>query len=197
MRRFADEYLVDLNATRAAQRAGKKGTYDATRVWAYKTLQNVQVAEYVAAKMQERAGRVEVNQDYVVRNLVEVVERCLQRAPVMVRRGSQYVQLVDDEDRNVWQFDAKGANGALSMLGKHLGIFKERVEHSGSVAVTGPEVPPQVPLEEWAGVARLQQNLLHQNRVAMTEDALARMKTNGNGATNGNGKPHANGNGHG
>lgn len=144
--RFVDEYLVDLNATQAAIRAGyspKTAEQQGARL-----LGNAKVAEAITAGQAERSERVQIDQDYVVRNLTEVVERCMQRAPVMVRRGREIVQATDDDDNHVWQFDAKGANTALGLLGKHLGMFKERVEHTGelggpvAIAVTHRIVDP-------------------------------------------------------
>ena len=120
------EYLVDLNATQAAVRAGyseKTANEQGARL-----LANVSVANAVAEGQAERAQRTEISQDYVLNSLVEVTERCLQRRPVCGALGGQ----VTDEDGNsVWAFNAQGANKALELIGKHLGMFKERMEHSG------------------------------------------------------------------
>ena len=91
------------------------------------------VREAIEKAQAKRARRVEVTQDYVLSNLVEVVERTMQRAPVLDRKGEQ---VTDEEGRAVWTFDAKGANRALELLGKHLGIFtdKVRAEVSGRTA---------------------------------------------------------------
>lgn len=78
-----------------------------------------------AAAIVERAA---VTKEYITDALQEIVERCLQRAPVMVRQGREFVQAVDDEGRHVWQFDAKGANGALRMLGESIGMYKQVID---------------------------------------------------------------------
>ncbi len=127
--RFVEEYLCDLNATQAAIRAGysaKTANEQAARL-----LANVSVAQAIAERQSERGKRLEITQDYVVANLTEVVERCMQRAPVTVRRGREVVQLKDDEGRGVWRFDASGSIGALSKIGQHLGMFVEKHEHTG------------------------------------------------------------------
>jgi len=121
--RFVDEYLIDLNGTQAAIRAGysaKTAEQQATRL-----LRNAQISAAVEAGKAKRAKKVGVTAEYVIDNLREVTERCLQRAPVV---GPFGVQVVDDEGRGVWKFDAKGAIGALELLGKHLGLFVERVK---------------------------------------------------------------------
>lgn len=130
---FVREYLVDLNATQAAVRAGysertasRIGPQLLGKTWVREAIENAQA---------KRARRVEVTQDYVLSNLVEVVERTMQRAPVLDRKGEQ---VTDEEGRAVWTFDAKGANRALELLGKHLGIFTDKVK----AEVSGPDGGP-------------------------------------------------------
>lgn len=130
---FVREYLVDLNATQAAIRAGYSER-TASRIGP-QLLGKTWVREAIEKAQAKRARRVEVTQDYVLSNLVEVVERTMQRAPVMDRKGEQ---VTDEEGRAVWMFDAKGANRALELLGKHLGIFTDKVK----AEVSGPDGGP-------------------------------------------------------
>lgn len=130
---FVRQYLVDLNATQAAIRAGY------SMKTAYRQgadlLQKTSIREAIEKAQAKRAQRVEVTQDYVLSNLVEVVERTMQRAPVTNRKGEQ---ATDEEGRAVWTFDAKGANRALELLGKHLGIFTDKIR----AEVSGPDGGP-------------------------------------------------------
>jgi phage terminase small subunit len=145
--RFVELYIVSLNATQAY-----KDAYGCSEEAALRSgprlLGNVGVGRAIATAKAARAERTAVTQDYVLANLTEVVERCLQRAPVMVRQGREMVQLKDDEDRDVWQFDARGAVASLNLLGKHLAMFTDRQELSGpfggpvSVAVTHEIIDP-------------------------------------------------------
>lgn len=130
---FVRQYLVDLNATQAAVRAGYS-VKTAYRQGA-DLLQKTSIREAIEKAQAKRARRVEVTQDYVLSNLVEVVERTMQRAPVTDRKGEQ---VTDEEGRAVWTFDAKGANRALELLGKHLGIFTDKVR----AEVSGPDGGP-------------------------------------------------------
>jgi len=130
---FVRQYLVDLNATQAAVRAGYS-VKTAYRQGA-DLLQKTSIREAIEKAQAKRARRVEVTQDYVLSNLVEVVERTMQRAPVTDRKGEQ---VTDEEGRAVWTFDAKGANRALELLGKHLGIFADKVK----AEVSGPDGGP-------------------------------------------------------
>lgn len=130
---FVREYLVDLNATQAAIRAGYSER-TASRIGP-QLLGKTCVREAIEKAQAKRARRVEVTQDYVLSNLVEVVERTMQRVPVLDRKGEQ---VTDEEGRAVWTFDAKGANRALELLGKHLGIFTDKVK----AEVSGPDGGP-------------------------------------------------------
>lgn len=130
---FVRQYLVDLNATQAAIRAGYSER-TASRIGP-QLLGKTCVREAIEKAQAKRAQRVEVTQDYVLANLVEVVERTMQRAPVLDRKGEQ---VTDEEGRAVWTFDAKGANRALELLGKHLGIFTDKVK----AEVSGPDGGP-------------------------------------------------------
>lgn len=129
--RFVEEYLVDANATQAAVRAGYSER--TARQMGAENLSKPVVAAAIEDAQKKRSGRVEVTQDYVLQALTEVVERCLQRAPVMVRKGREIVQLTDAEGRHVWSFDARGVIGAAALLAKHTGGFTERHEHTGVV----------------------------------------------------------------
>lgn len=130
---FVRQYLVDLNATQAAIRAGY------SMKTAYRQgadlLQKTSIREAIEKAQAKRARRVEVTQDYVLSNLVEVVERTMQRAPVTDRKGEQ---VTDEEGRAVWTFDAKNANRALELLGKHLGIFTDKIR----AELSGPDGGP-------------------------------------------------------
>jgi phage terminase small subunit len=71
--RFADEFLVDLNASAAYQRAGYKSKGNAAEVSASQLLRNPKVAQYLAEKRAARVERVEITQDEVLRELRSVM----------------------------------------------------------------------------------------------------------------------------
>lgn len=123
---FVREYLIDLNGTQAAIRAGysaKTANEQAARL-----LANVSVASAVQAAMDARSERVEVTADYVLRNLTEVLERCMQRAPVMEGQGKDRAQAVDEDGKHIWEFNATAANKSIELLGRHLKMFTDKVE---------------------------------------------------------------------
>jgi len=133
--KFCLKYFETGNGLRSVLDAGYDQTDHAAGVTANRLLKNPLVQARLSQLRQKQEARTEISVDYVINNLKEVVERCMQRAPVMTRKGDQVVQLKDEEGRDVWRFDANGANGALQMLGKHLKMFTEKVEHSGKITL--------------------------------------------------------------
>lgn len=117
--RFVEEYLKDLNATQAAIRAGysEKTAYSIGD----EILKKPEIAAAIALAKQERSERVKVDQDWVLAQLVENVTRCMQAKPV-VRDG---------KETGVYSWEPTAANGALKLVGSHLGMFVERSELTG------------------------------------------------------------------
>ena len=124
-RKFVSEYLVDLNATQAAIRAGFSERTAGSM--AQKLVAKSHIQEAIKAAQAQREKRTLVTVDYVVSSLREVVERCLQKSPVTNAKGKQ---VQDEQGRDVWKFDSAGANRALELLGKHVNAFGERKEEA-------------------------------------------------------------------
>jgi phage terminase small subunit len=115
---FVKEYVVDLNATQAAIRAGydpTKARYTSCRLLAT----NVNIQAAIQKEKEKRNARVEISQDWVLKRLKIVAKRCLEEIPVTDREGNEI---------GSWKFEAAGANKALELLGKHLAMFTEKVE---------------------------------------------------------------------
>lgn len=130
--RFVQEYLIDLNATQAAIRAGYKHP-DMGRQLLTKT----HVQEAIEAAKAERAKRTELTTDYVLNGLRDVAERCRQAEPALDREGNPTGE---------YRFDSSGANRALELLGKHLGIFieKKQVDLAATINVFDAETRAQL-----------------------------------------------------
>lgn len=125
--KFCREYLVDLNATQAAIRAGYSAKTAA--VAASRLLINVNIQERIQTKQNKLAEKTEITQEYIVNNLKKVAERSMQAEPVLDKNG---------EETGEYQFNATGANKSLELLGKHLGLFSEKIDHnhSGEIKTT-------------------------------------------------------------
>lgn len=84
--RFADEYLIDLNATRAYKAAYPKVKDDnVASAAATRLLGNVKVKEYISERMAEREKRTEIKQDKVLQEL----------ANIAFSNGSVFAQVVE------------------------------------------------------------------------------------------------------
>ena len=124
-RRFVEAYLLDMNATHAAIRAGYSPKTARAIGAENLTKPNIQAA--VQEAQTERAKRVGIDQDYVLKRLHENAERAMQAAPVRDRNGNGTGEYI---------YQGNVANRALELLGKHLGMFTEKVEHSGARPLT-------------------------------------------------------------
>ena len=137
---FADEYLIDLNATRAYRKAYPSVKKDETAAQAgSRMLRNVKVAEYIAERMQARQERTEITQDKVLEEL----------AAIAFARATDYAEVKDDQviikdTSGLSENQIKAIAGIKQskfgielklndkeLLGRHLGMFKDRVEVSG------------------------------------------------------------------
>jgi phage terminase small subunit len=100
--RFVEEYLVDLNATQAAIRAGYTSNYANTN--AFKLLQNTAIMDLIEKRQAARARRTEITQDMVVRELALIAfSNAADYAHVVEKRATA---LVDGE--TIALFDENG-----------------------------------------------------------------------------------------
>lgn len=157
-RRFVEEYLVDLNATKAAIRAGysaKTAEFQASRL-----LRNVKVQEAIAERMKAREKRTEITQDRVLSELAKIAfgdKRALMEWGPRGVKLKDSATLTDEQAAQVSEVSESVTNAggtmklkthdkvkALELLGKHLGMFKDQVE------LTGKDGKPLIPtrLEE-------------------------------------------------
>jgi len=145
--RFVEEYLADLNATKAAIRAG----YSARTAGQIgeKLLKKVEIAAAVAEATKARSERTEITADRVLHELAAIA--FLDPAKVFTPTGE--VRALDDMDESVRRaiasvetFTSSDEDGvvnitkkvktndklrALELLGKHLQLWVERVKLGG------------------------------------------------------------------
>jgi len=122
---FCQEYLIDLNATAAAKRAGY--SEDSAYSIGSENLKKPEIAARIVELRAQLSERTHVTPEYVIQGIKETAERCLQRVPVMKwdYGEKKMVQEQDEEGKDVWTFDSNGANKAFELLGKHIGLFEK------------------------------------------------------------------------
>lgn len=116
--RFCQEYLIDLNGTQAAIRAGY--SENSAKEEASRQLTKANVQERIKVLQEQIALRLEISQDWVLKRFKDISDRCMTAEPVMMR----------DEDGNIvesgeYKFDSSGANKATEAIAKHLGFFEK------------------------------------------------------------------------
>ncbi len=164
---FVAEYLIDLNATQAAIRAGYSA--DTARQQGARLLTNVHIEQAIAEAQGERSARTEITADMVLKELAKIgfadmrkllkwtgnlprmdLDRAEETGEVEIS-AANFVRLFDSDELGD---DIVGAiseisqtkDGALKVklhdkqaalvnIGRHLGMFTTKIEHSGSVDV--------------------------------------------------------------
>lgn len=125
---FAQELAKGKTADEAYQLAG----YSANRGNASTLKAKQSVLDRVAELQTAIAERVEIDEAYVLSTIKDTVERCRQSKPVLDRKGDPVLTETPEGDVvPVHVFDAKSVLRGAELLGKHIGMFKERVEHTG------------------------------------------------------------------
>uniref|UniRef100_UPI003FEE3DAB terminase small subunit n=1 Tax=Lachnospira eligens TaxID=39485 RepID=UPI003FEE3DAB len=161
-KKFSDEYLIDLNATQAAIRAGysEKTAYSI----GIENLRKPEIKKYIEKRQKELSRSTDITQERVIKELAliafsnatdyaRVVEKKMKIEvngvlvdaldedgnPIMYRTVEPVLteELTDDQKR-VLAVIKKGRDGlevrpcskekALELLGRHLGMFKDKVE---------------------------------------------------------------------
>ena len=139
---FVEEYLIDLNATQAAIRAGysaKTAQEQASRL-----LSNVMVQGSIAKAMAERSKRTGINQDRVIQELARITfvnpQNVIDSEDASVREDATEDDLACIQSVKVKTMSGEKGSSverevrlndkmkALELLGKHLGMFKDKLE---------------------------------------------------------------------
>ncbi len=150
-KRFCDEYLIDLNATRAYKVAYKRCKSDLTaRTNGSKLLTNTNIQEYISKKQKQIEKRTEVTQDMVIKELAKIAFLDIRK---LYTDNGQLKNVADlDSDtagaisslETLEEYDGYGDDRekigdtqkvklldktkALELLGRHLGIFNDKLD---------------------------------------------------------------------
>lgn len=150
-KRFCEEYIIDFNATRAYKKAYPNCKKDETaKAAGSRLLTNVNVNTYIQELIEEARERNKITKDMVIEELRKLAFFDIRK--LYNENGAlKNIQELDDETaaaissiETYQEFDGYGADreyvgdtkkvktydkkGSLELLGKHLGLFKDKVE---------------------------------------------------------------------
>lgn len=138
-KRFCDEYLVDLNATQAAIRAGY--SEKTARVIGQENLLKPAIKEYIEKRLAEKEDALIAKQDEVMKYLTSVMRREKSEYIVVTvskeksfyapdENGTMRKNTIKEEIPQIVEIPAqlRDANKAAELIGKRYSMFKDKVE---------------------------------------------------------------------
>lgn len=141
-KRFIEEYLIDLNATQAAVRAGYSS--DTAYSIGQENLKKPEIKMRIDKAMAARSRRTGVNADRVIMELAKIAfvnaSNVIDPKTATIKEGAAEEDTAAIQSVKVKTFGEDGLEReikmadklkALELLGKHLGMFKDKVELSG------------------------------------------------------------------
>lgn len=158
-KRFCDEYLVDLNATQAAIRAGysRKTAYSI----GVENLKKPEIKKYIEKRMAEKEKELIADQNEVMKYLSAVMRREKTESVVVTlskekslyapdANGTMRKQTVKEDIPQIVEIPARlsDANKAAELLGKAYGIYTDKVDMDATEAVTIINDIPRVAQDE-------------------------------------------------
>ena len=138
---FCEEYLIDLNATQAAIRTGYSP--ETAGAIGNENLKKPEIRAYIDRAMAERSRRTGVNADRVVQELAKIAfvnaSDVIDPETATIREDALPEDTAAIQSVKVKTFGEDGLEReikmadklkALELLGKHMGMFKERISVS-------------------------------------------------------------------
>lgn len=142
-KRFCDEYLVDLNATQAAIRAGysKKTAYSI----GVENLKKPEIKKYIEQRMAEKEKDLIADQDEVLKYLTSVLRGESRSTEIVIEgigEGMSEARTIKKEPSE------KDKLKAAELLGKRYGLYTDKVDIDATEAVTIINDIPRVAQDE-------------------------------------------------
>lgn len=119
-KKFAEEYLIDLNSTQAAIRAGYKPgkNNSSAAVAGSRLVKKPEIVAYRRALIRERLQGKDLSRESIALKLLDVYDKCMEAVPVFEYDSTKKEWV----ETGVYKFDARGAAKVLEQLSKLLGF---------------------------------------------------------------------------
>ena len=127
--RFVEEYAIKHNATQAAVKAGYSARTAAQQ--GARLLKDAKVCAAVTVLDEKAARDCGLSVEWVLRGLRENFERAMQAVPVLDREG---------KPTGDYQYEGAVANRALELIGKHFGLFADRIRVEDLTALSDADL---------------------------------------------------------
>lgn len=122
---FADQYLVDRNATQAALRAGY--AVSSSRLIGHKLLNNKSVRDYIDVQLADISNEAHVSVQWALNRYKDISDRCMQAEPVLIFVDGEWIE------SGQYKFDGLAAKAATDSIVKILGGFEKDNEQSNKI----------------------------------------------------------------
>lgn len=146
---FVEEYLIDLNATQAAIRAGYSTT--SARQIADENMSKPYIKEAIEKALAERSRRTGINADRIVQELAKIAflnpTDVINMDEATVKGeanrddtaaiASVKVKKIPTDDGDITEREVKTYDKikALELLGKHIGLFSDKLKVEGAIPI--------------------------------------------------------------
>ena len=126
---FCREYLIDLNATQAAIRAGYSEKTAGTI--SVENMQKPLITEYISKLKSERSEVTKIDAEWVLNASVDLYNKCMEAEPLKDQEGN---------DSGYAKFQPAGAGKALELIGKHVDVqaYVEKTSNETTLKVDAP-----------------------------------------------------------
>ena len=116
---FCEEYTntFNHNGTSAYMFVFGTNSYRSAATNASNLLKNTNILLYIGHLVEERSKSLKISSSFVITGLMENYARCMQAAPVLDRDGEETGEFI---------YNPNGANKALELIGKHLGMWDKK-----------------------------------------------------------------------
>ena len=165
---FCDEYLIDLNATRAYKAAYSNITKQRTAESAgNRLLRNVEVQEYIQNRLNEKDAALIAKQDEVLKTLTRILRReeletvvtvCKTHKSYYDSNGKKVIEDVEEPVPVRIPTKISDVNKAVELLGKYYAMFTDKAQIDGAVPVQIIDNIPECKPPEITGFVKGDEN---------------------------------------